>query len=222
MLNKLDKLTEATMLAIQGKLTESKYYEIMATNRGMWNGMTTPMKTYGKYIIFTNKDEASRYLDKIASSQGNVNNFNSYHLQEIDESDIINAASVIVDTVEDLEAKSNELGNAELENQRNNVELIKSIQEFVSDLVDSNKSLIEKSNIKYNDNKYRPEVTIYLVTKSKGINDLYMSAKITSDDDIDLYYQSQHHYFDKDQSGEVMTIIEKQITNLITLAATEE
>ena len=35
MLNKLDKLTEATMLAIQGKLTESKYYEIMATNRGM-------------------------------------------------------------------------------------------------------------------------------------------------------------------------------------------
>lgn len=77
-MNNKDVLVES-LINKMSKLDES-YYTVMATNRGMWGGLTTPLRIDGKIMLFKNKDVALKYIDN--NKQGNVNNFNSYSVSE--------------------------------------------------------------------------------------------------------------------------------------------
>lgn len=58
-------------------------YAIKCVNRGMW-GFTSLLKSDGKTITFDTKEAAQAEVDKINKSCGNVNNFTSYFVTEIE------------------------------------------------------------------------------------------------------------------------------------------
>lgn len=122
-------------------LNEAKYYQVMATNRGMWGGMTTPLRFDGKVILFSNRDTATKYIED--SNTSNVNNFNSYRIEETNISNSSIDNYLVINTMEDLEkaredklnrenekqdrvnAKIDEIYNKLIENIPNNVKLEK-------------------------------------------------------------------------------------------------
>lgn len=104
-------LMEATKLALQGRLTENKYYIIMSTNRGMWGGMQTPMKFNDKIMVFKNKDDATNSIPE----QGSVNNFNSYGIEEVDIDEEDLEDFFVVNSLQDIEnAKVNNSNKAQI------------------------------------------------------------------------------------------------------------
>ncbi len=61
-----------------------KKYAIKCKNCGMW-GFTSLLKSDGKTIVYDTKEEAQREADRINKERGNINNFTSYFVTEIEE-----------------------------------------------------------------------------------------------------------------------------------------
>lgn len=91
---RLDKLRESA---------NKEYFEIMATNKGMWSGMSTPLRIDGKVLLFTDKDVAEQYLAKLNKEKSVINSFTNYGIQTItvDDNDINNY--FVADTLKDIQ-----------------------------------------------------------------------------------------------------------------------
>lgn len=208
-----EKLVESTI----SKLLESKtYYEIMATNRGMWGGLQSPMSTNGKYIVFTNKEAAREYLDYINNNSSKVNNFNSYSIQEIEE-DEVNDYCLVVNTVEELKQKQKELKDQEVNQRQENINTILDLKKLAEEIISENKELYQKASVetKNTDSEYgNVELTIYVRSKKYHeaqykLNDLYINIEIKNETgEIKLYCENKTWY-DKEEIEEVKETIKE-------------
>lgn len=193
-----DKLNSVLVNSLSQNLNES-YFGIQATNRGIWGGMSSLMKTQDKYIAFKTRDVAQQYLDDIHANESNVNNFNSYGIVEISE-DEINNNFVVVDSLADLRNKSAELKNNKLKQREQHKQIILDLQSYIEELLKPNEDLYSKSEINLNHSGVGyNELTVYLRSKiyhedNYKDNDLYINIEITSDEMIKLYYGSKQYF----------------------------
>ena len=181
---------KSNLIESLNNLNES-YYSIWARNNGMWGGMLSTMKTHGKQIVFTNKEEAQKYLDSIRDKQGYINNFNSYGLEEIKEDVEEDKYTILVDTVEELIEKEKQLDIDEKSQKETAKQNILHLAEVASSIIEGkklNKADIETKNM---DNYGEPELTVFL--RDDNYNSIYINIKIQKDDKIQIYCEYKEY-----------------------------
>ena len=186
----VEELKKSNLIESLNNLNES-YYSIWARNNGMWGGMLSTMKTHGKQIVFTNKEEAQKYLDSIRDKQGYINNFNSYGLEEIKEGVEEDKYTILVDTVEELIEKEKQLDIDEKSQKETAKQNILHLAEVASSIIEGkklNKADIETKNM---DNYGEPELTVFL--RDDNYNSIYINIKIQKDDKIQIYCEYKEY-----------------------------
>ena len=116
------------------------YYAILCRNTGMWQGMETYMKLDDRYIAFKSKTEAQKYCDNIRNNSSNINNFNSYFVEDISIEDYQKDNYIIVKDLKELEQVT-----ADIHKQRENKNEDKGVKDNMKDNVVNRKDKQDKT-----------------------------------------------------------------------------